>query len=222
MGELRDELLEKGLVKIKKKDLTLKEFEDISESLGKNLVTTNHVLNEKRTVQELSNNGLFGDGDVDWHHDWSYGRGNYFGTILYNVKNAHLSPTWFCDMSKAPSSLKKRYESVIGRYYPPRHLHDTCFTDKQLRLLEKQMIRRPFVISHYVTGEEILYCSFGTLQEMSVSDTDLTPIRDWIEENKYVHEWKEDEILIWDNLKMNHRRFSFEGKRLLWRSQFVI
>ena len=85
---LRDELLEKGLVKVKLKDLRIKEFEEISESLGKNLVTSKHVLNEKRTVQELSNNGLFGDGDVEWHHDWSYGRGNYFGTILYNVKNA--------------------------------------------------------------------------------------------------------------------------------------
>jgi len=24
------------------------------------------------------------------------------------------------------------------------------------------------------------------------------------------------------NLKMNHKRFSFEGKRLLWRTQFII
>ena len=72
-------LLDNGLVIVRDADINLTDFEEISEGLGKNLKTTKHVLNEKRTVQELSNDGLFGDGDVEWHHDWSYGRGNYFG-----------------------------------------------------------------------------------------------------------------------------------------------
>jgi alpha-ketoglutarate-dependent taurine dioxygenase len=199
--------------------LKIAEFENIVSTLGKALVTNRHVLNADRTVQELSNDGLFGDGDVDWHHDWSYGRGNYFGTILYNVENAHLSPTWFCDMSKAPTDLKEKYTSVIGKYYPPTHLQDKCFTEKQLKLLTKQRVSRPFVMNHYITGEEILYCSLGTLQEVEVN---LGPIREWMEENKYVHVWKENEILLWDNLKMSHKRFSFQGKRLLWRTQFII
>lgn len=218
--DLKKSLVKNGLVSIHcTKKLNISEFEAISSSLGKPLVTTRHVLNDNRTVQELSNDGLFGDGDVEWHHDWSYGRGNYFGTILYNVKNAHLSPTWFCDMTKAPQSLKEKYLDIVGKYYPPVHLHDTCFTDKQLRILEKQKVSRPFIMNHYITGEEILYCSFGTLQGVEV---DLDPIRDWIEQNKYVHEWHDNEILLWDNLKMNHKRFSFKGKRLLWRTQFII
>ena len=201
------------------KPLELNDFERITESLGKPLVTSKHVLNKKRTVQELSNNGLFGDGDVDWHHDWSYGRGNYFGTILYNVKNAELSPTWFCDMSKVPDSLKYIYKDAVGEYYPPTHLHGQCFTEKQLRILKKQAVTRPYIINHHVTGEEILYCSIGTLQN---HDWVLTPLREWIEENAYKHIWEENDILIWDNLKMNHKRESFEGERLLWRTQFLI
>lgn len=217
---LKESLVKNGLVNIHcSKKLNISEFEAIASSLGKPLVTTRHVLNDNKTVQELSNDGLFGDGDVEWHHDWSYGRGNYFGTILYNVKNAHLSPTWFCDMTKAPQALKEKYKDVIGKYYPPLHLHDTCFTEKQLRILEKQKVSRPFIMNHYITEEEILYCSFGTLQSVEV---DLDPIRDWIEQNKYVHEWCDNEILLWDNLKMNHKRFSFKGKRLLWRTQFII
>ena len=38
------------------------------------------------------------------------------------------------------------------------------------------------------------------------------------DENAYKHEWKDNQILVWDNLKMNHRRFSFEGERMLWRN----
>ena len=151
--DLKTSLMKNGLVRVCcPVPLKINEFENIVSTLGKSLVTDRHVLNDNRTVQELSNDGLFGDGDVDWHHDWSYGRGNYFGTILYNVKNAHLSPTWFCDMSKAPQQLKEKYESVIGKYYPPVHLQDKCFTDRQLKLLEKQRVSRPFVINHYITG----------------------------------------------------------------------
>lgn len=218
--DLRKKLLKHGLVKVScQRPLELLEFETIASSLGKPLVTDRHVLNEKRTVQELSNNGLFGDGEVKWHHDWSYGRGNYFGTILHNVKNAQLSPTWFCDMSKAPDILKHTYRDAIGEYYPPQHLHDVCFTERQLKILEKQKVSRPFVINHHVTGEEILYCSFGTIQN---HDWDTKPIYDWVENNCYKHEWKDNDILIWDNLKMNHKRVSFEGERLLWRTQFLI
>lgn len=218
--DLRDLLLKFGLVKVRmNRQLTIDEFEDIASRLGKPLVTDKHVLNDNRTVQELSNNGLFGDGDVDWHHDWSYGRGNYFGTILHNVKNAELSPTWFCDMSRAPDVLKHIYKDAVGEYYPPTHLHGQCFTEKQLRILKKQAVTRPYIINHHVTNEEILYCSIGTLQN---HDWVLTPLREWIEENAYKHEWEPYDILIWDNLKMNHKRVAFEGERMLWRTQFTI
>lgn len=218
--DLRSRLLKTGLVRIRShRPLKLKEFESLAQSLGKPLVTTKHVLNENRTVQELSNNGLFGEGEVEWHHDWSYGRGNYFGTVLCNVKNAHLSETWFCDMSKAPTELKNLYKSSVGRYYPPQHLHNTCFTEKQLRILEKQKVERPFIIKHHVTDEEILYCSIGSIMD---TEEDLTPISDWVEENCIKYKWEPHDILLWDNLKMIHKRFAFEGTRFLWRTQFLI
>ena len=122
-------------------------------------------------------------------------------------------------MSKAPDSLKYIYKDAVGEYYPPTHLHGQCFTEKQLRILKKQAVTRPYIINHHVTGEEILYCSIGTLQN---HDWVLTPLREWIEENAYKHIWEENDILIWDNLKMNHKRESFEGERLLWRTQFLI
>ena len=213
-------MLKNGLVKVScPKPLNLEQFEAITKSLGKPLVTDKHVLNEGRTVQELSDVGLFGDGEVDWHHDWSYGRGNYFGTILYNVNNAQRSPTWFCDMSKAPDSLRYMYQDAEGEYYPPTHLHGQCFTEKQLRILNKQKITRKFNIEHHITGEKILYCSLATMRN---NEYNVEPIREWIEENSYIHHWEDNDILLWDNLKMIHKRSAFEGKRLLWRTQFLI
>ena len=47
-------------------------------------------------------------------------------------------------------------------------------------------------------------------------------VKDYLEENAYKHEWEVGDLLIWDNLKMNHKRVSFEGERLLWRTQFMI
>lgn len=219
--DLRKILLESGLVSIQcDQPITIEEFESLSHSLGKPLVTTKHVLNESRTVQELSNDALFGDGEVEWHNDWSYGRGNYFGTILCNVKNGHLSETWFCDMSKAPTTLKNLYKDCVGKYYPPRHLQEACFTEKQLRILDKQKVDRPFIINHHITDEEILYCSIGSIKEKP--EQGLEPIIEWAENNCYKHQWKENEILLWDNLKMMHKRFSFKGTRFLWRTQFLI
>lgn len=216
---LKNLLLIHGLLIIKNGNPSLSEFESIANSLGKCLVTDRHVINENRTVQELSNTGLFGKDIVDWHNDWSYGRGNYFGTILYNFKNAHLSPTWFCDMSKLPQDFYKKYEKNIGVYYPPVNLQNQCFTEKQLKILEKQKVSRDFVHTHHVTGERILYCSPGTIQNCN---EDLSDIIQYAEENSYCHTWDSNDILIWDNLKMMHKRNSFEGERVLWRTQFII
>lgn len=193
-------------------------FETMKSSLGKPLVTDRHVLDESRIIQDISDEGLFSRNDVAWHNDWSYGRGNYFGTMLYAVKNAAASPTWFVDMAQAPKELKDAYRGCEGLYYPPSKLQGTCFTEKQLRILEKQKVTRPFVFTH-PCGLETLYCSPGTIQD---SEVDLTPIIDWAEENAYRHEWVDGDILLWDNLRMMHRREAFEGIRQLWRIQFMI
>jgi len=229
---LKEEVLSNGIVCIRNAELTMPEFEKIAESLGKLLKTNKHAINEKRNIQELSNNELLRDGDVDWHNDWSYGRGNYFGTMLYNVKNAHLSPTWFVDTSKVPYWLKLHYIDCTGYYWLPQKNNEVyafgtdseinkCFTDKQLKILEKYVQKRSFVMDHFKTNEELLYCSLGTIQKMD-NEKELDTFRDYCENNNYKHEWQEGDILLWDNLKMIHKRVAFEGDRILWRTQFSI
>ena len=217
-SDIRSIFLTHGLLHIESDSpVTLREFQTLTKKLGRPMATIKHVLSEDSTVQELSNDGLFGTDDVDWHNDWSYGRGNFFGTILCNRRNGHLAPTEFCDMKNAPEELFDLYSGEVGRYSPPVDLHEKCFTPKQLRILEKQAVTRPFEIEHITTGERLFYCSLATIRDC---ERDLTPVRDWVEENKFTWDWKENDILVWDNLRMIHRRPAFTGDRLLWRSQF--
>ncbi len=217
--DVNSKLFEHGLVIVRNAhNLSVDEFEKIGERLGKNLVGELHVANSKKTVQVLSKEETFGDGDLPWHNDWSYGKGDYHGTMLYNVRNAHLSPTWFIDMSKLPEHFYEDYKDEVGHYLPPQELLDNCFTDVQRRYLQKLKITRPFVFDHYITNERVLYCSPCTVTLNS--NTDISGIINYAEQHSYKHEWQDGDLLIWDNIKMMHKRVAFEGDRMLWRIQF--
>ncbi len=210
--DLKCLLQSEGLIVIRKANLSLNQFKSLAESLGTPLKTKKHTIQDY--VQIVSSKGLFEDKEVDWHNDWSYGRGKYHGTILCNVNSGHLANTIFADMAKAPKELKEKYKKEYGEYFPPQELHDKCFTEKQIKLLKKMRVRRPFVFTH--NDLEILYCSLGT------TDKDFSDVREWADTYNYEHYWRPGDILIWDNLRMMHKRPAFKGDRTLWRVQFEI
>ena len=207
-----------GLCIIRGVEFDLQSFQVVSEKLGKTLKTERHVLNVDRTIQEISETGLFSNAKVEWHNDWSYGRGDYHGTMLYNVHNGGNAPTMFVDMSKLPAAFYEKYKDYIGFYAPPLDFQ-YCFTDKQAKILAKQKISRPFVFNHPITEEKVLYCSPGTLMQ---PHCDLSDIIKYANNNAYHHKWQKNDILIFDNFKMMHCRHEFAGLRTLWRVQFKL
>lgn len=220
---LIDLVLKEGFVHIKNdRALTVDQFANFASTLGKPLVTEKHVLNEDRTVQAVANTELFKDNDVEWHNDWSYGRGNYFGVTLYNKSNGNLTPTHFIDMKLALDTYdnKDELKDVIGYYYPPEDLH-YCFTEKQLKLLAKQNVHRPFIFEHHVTGEKVLYFSPGTLHKTS-RPIDVDKLLEHCLKFAWQHEWEDNDIIVYDNIRVMHKRDAFTGERLLWRTQFLI
>ena len=111
--DLKELLRDFGLVHITNAELDIVEFSEMAKKLGLPLKTEKHTVNQ--FVQMVSTDGLFEDKEVDWHNDWSYGRGKYHGTILCNVNSGHLANTIFADMAKAPKELKEKYKLFFSR-----------------------------------------------------------------------------------------------------------
>ena len=220
---LKTLLYEHGLIHIKNdQPLTINEFSQFAKTFGKPLTTEKHVLDNDRIVQEVSSNELFKNTQVDWHNDWSYGRGNYFGVTLYNKSNGSLAPTHFIDMKVALEAYDEidSLKDVTGYYYPPKDLH-YCFTEKQLQLLKKQNIHRPIIFEHHVTGEKVLYFSPGTLYKTNIP-LNVNELFEHCCQFSWQHEWKDNDIIIYDNIRVMHKRNAFTGERVLWRTQFII
>ena len=217
---LQEELLKYGLIVFKgNRSLSVADYEQMSTCLGRLVHTKNHALNDSRSIHIVSESEAFENGHVEWHNDWSYGRGNYYGTMLYNKLNGGKSTTDFVDMKDAYERYpdKEQLETQEGSYFPP-DIYDYCFTEQEKRIIEKTKKTRQFAHTHHKTGDKVLYFSPGTLQ----TDIDVSHLIEHCEKNIYAHQWEPNDILIYDNIRVMHRRHAFTGSRTLWRVQFWI
>ena len=218
--DLQEELLKYGLIVFKgNRSLSVADYEQMSTRLGRLVHTKNHALNDSRSIHIVSESEAFENGHVEWHNDWSYGRGNYYGTMLYNKLNGGKSTTDFVDMKDAYERYpdKEQLETQEGSYFPP-DIYDYCFTEQEKRIIEKTKKTRQFAHTHHKTGDKVLYFSPGTLQ----TDIDVSHLIEHCEKNIYAHQWEPNDILIYDNIRVMHRRHAFTGSRTLWRVQFWI
>ena len=196
---------------------------DLASSFGKLLVTDRHTLDHP-ALQIVSDTGLLGKDELRWHSDWSCGRDDFFGTLLYNQCNGELAPTYFVDMQEALERLSASEQlslrQTIGVYFPQTHILKSCFTQRQIKALKRFCVKRPFIIDHPVTDQPTLYFSPGTLQLIETSDVDIDELTAHCEKLSWVHHWSPNDILLWDNLRLMHRRPAFEGSRKMLRVQF--
>ena len=86
------------------------------------------------------------------------------------------------------------------------------------QIIEKAKVSRKFAHLHHATGDLCMYISPATL----MGDIDVSDLVAHCEKNIYKHEWQDNEIVIYDNIRYMHRRHAFEGERELWRIQFWV
>ncbi len=151
--------------------------------------------------------GVFGDGEMWFHHDTSYYPEPHRATLLYSMK----LPSWggntcFSNMYKAydniPRALRDRLE---GRRI--LQVHDYKRRERlDLDKIDLNSVRhyeQPIFITHPATGRKALYIS--RLMSARIEG--------------YEHEWRLGDLVIWDNWCSIHARKDFprEEPRLMRR-----
>lgn len=164
--------------------------------------------------------GVFGDGEMWFHHDTSYYPEPHRATLLYSMK----LPTW--GGNTCFSNMYKAYENI------PRPLRDKLEGKKVLQVHDYKRRERldidnidlsavrhheqPIFITHPATGRKALYISrlmsariIGLSKEES--EAALEQLFDISEDPAivYEHEWKLGDLVIWDNWCSIHARKDF-------------
>jgi alpha-ketoglutarate-dependent taurine dioxygenase len=164
--------------------------------------------------------GVFGDGEMWFHHDTSYYPEPHRATLLYAMK----LPTWggntcFSNMYRAyeniPSSLRERLE---GRTV--LQVHDYKRRERlDLDTIDLDSVRhfeQPIFITHPATGKKALYVSrlmSARIAGLSKAESDaaLEQLFEISEDPAIVYEhiWQLGDLVIWDNWASIHARKDF-------------
>ncbi len=222
---IRSEFFARGFVHLSsERPPTAGDLLALARSFGPVLEGERHARKDHPAIQVISETGLFGDRDLPWHNDFSYGEGGFFGTLLANRKNGAAAATSFVDMANAcaalPEAERERLRSLTGHYYLPASLMSEFYSEKQERAMKRARSARPLVFDHPATGDTVLYFSPGTLRRVRGGEVSVEQLIRHCEQFAWDHHWRPNDVLLYDNFRVMHRRPPFEGERELWRIQF--
>ncbi len=178
--------------------------------------------------------GSLGNGDLRWHTDQSYTPRPVFGTLLYGVEIPEDGgATWFCDLAAAyasmPATLRAEVDGETASYsgLKPESTKKAPLRPDQVARIPDQ--RHPLVRTHPYLGHKSLYISPNHITQIggkSLEETEqmLDRLVAWAEQPDftYRHEWQTNDIVLWDNASVMHRRDGFpsEQRRFLKRTGF--
>jgi taurine dioxygenase len=187
------------------------------------------------------------DAGQDWHTDMSYSETIAFANVLYALKvpcrdGKPLGGTEFANMHAAydglPDDLKTRLDGMTV-------LHDfNKFWDMMLKrpgtwrkpLTQEQRDRKPPVshpifLTHPITGRKVLYANPGyAIRINELPETESDEILEFLfthqlqEKYRYVHRWREGDVLLWDDIGTLHNAHADYGPdehRLIKRCQVM-
>ena len=190
------------------------------------------VIRVSNTVyKEGKADGTLGDSFINWHSDLGHTNTKFQGSLLYNKKNGDKAVTSFCHTPDLLFlidrvdylKLKKSngYHTLNNRVYKLNFPdYDVLTKFKQYKTSENnQPVSKPLIIKT-MRKKEALYLSPSTLKSVdnNINFFKYIKLIDKIEH--YNHHWKPNDILIYDNLSLLHKRQAFTGDRILYRLNF--
>lgn len=180
------------------------------------------------------NLGSLGNGDLRWHTDQSYTPKPVHGTMLYGVEVPDDGgATWFCDLAAAyaamPDALRTEVEGETACYsgLKPDSTQSAPLRPDQIERIPDQ--RHPLVRTHPYLKYKTLYISPNHItqigeRDLAATEEMLDRLVDWAEQPRftYRHEWRANDLVLWDNAAVMHRRDGFptEQRRFLKRTGF--
>ena len=178
--------------------------------------------------------GSLGNADLRWHTDQSYTPRPVHGTLLYGVELPEDGgATWFCDLAAAyaamPTALRAEIEGETACYsgLKPESSKRVPYSPGQVARIPDQ--RHPLVRTHPYLKYKTLYISpnhITQIGERDLAETEqvLDRLVSWAEQPRftYRHEWRVNDVVLWDNASVMHRRDGFptEQRRFLKRTGF--
>ena len=178
--------------------------------------------------------GALGNGELHWHSDQTYTRQPVFGTMMYAIEvPSNGGDTWFGDLSAAYDAMSAEMQAAVDG-------HRACYS------IEKKSLKRryetpqyqkdqapdqwhPMVRTHPYLDRKALYLSPGHMTrigDLSFEDSEkeIARLSAWAAQDRFVykHCWRKNDVVIWDNSSVMHRRDSFppEQRRFMKRTGF--
>ena len=163
----------------------------------------------------------------DWHTDMSYRDLRGFVNVLYGITIPRrdgkvLGGTEFSSMHAVyralPEDVKQRLDGATATHdfekfwENMRKTHGTrpALTDEQRAL--RPPVHHPLTPIHPITGTRTLYCNPGYVTKIDGwSKLDSDEMLEYLfefqlrPEFRYMHTWKENDLLLWDNLGSIHQ-----------------
>jgi alpha-ketoglutarate-dependent 2,4-dichlorophenoxyacetate dioxygenase len=185
--------------------------------LAKGMNDVSNLGKDGKPLPMDSRQRMFNLGNMLWHSDSSFRAiPAKYSLLSARVVNPKGGDTEFADMRAAYDALDDETKSGIADYvcehslmYSRGSLGFLDYTDEEKQLFKP--VRQRLVRTHPVTGRKSLYLSShaGTVVGMPMPYARIL-MRDLTEHATqpqfvYVHKWKVDDLVMWDNRQTMHR-----------------
>ncbi len=247
IGLFRQALDENCVLLFRDQELTPEQQVAFSRRFGEleHHVLSDYTLSEMPEIYVISNVkkdgqpvGRAGAGQY-WHTDLSYCKNPSMGSLLYAIEiPATGGDTMFSNMYKAYDALSAPMKTLFADM---RAVHDFAHTQRthiapagltkpaSAELLAKTPpVEQPLVRTHPVTGRKSLYVSPGMMTAIvGVAPHEGRAIIDFLVEHTtrpefvYRHQWRQGDLVFWDNWASMHNAVSDYGpddRRLMHRT----
>ncbi|MEM7253396.1 MAG: TauD/TfdA family dioxygenase [Pseudomonadota bacterium] len=175
--------------------------------------------------------GGLGTDEVHWHHDQIYRERPASGSIFYAVEVPEQGGcTSWCNtvmgLNALPNNLREQLDgrTATCKYgLKAQASFQRDFAEASHKARIDELHRRtpaathPVVLTNPTTGERSLYLDPNkTIALNGVSEAETRPLLDEVfqyvlrDEHIYTHQWRNGDVVMWDNARLMHRREAFD------------